>query len=91
MIPETVGGGGAGQEVEPAVPEIPHKTAPLGGRALLDPITTAVKLIEPPSVGLPEALRKTRGVATETVVEFEDEVAATELYRESPGNVNAAE
>ena len=79
MIPETTGPVAPGQEVAPAVPEIPHETAPLGGEALLEPITTAVKLIEPPRVGLPEALRKTRGIATETVVELEEEVAATEL------------
>ena len=91
MIPETTGPVAPGQEVTPAVPEIPQETVPLGGRALLDPITTALKLIEPPSVGLPDALRNTRGVATETTVELEDEVAATELYRESPGNVKAAE
>ena len=79
MIPETTGPVAPGQEVAPALPETPHETSPLGGSALLAPITTAVKLIEPPSVGLPEALRKTRGVARATVVELEDEVAATAL------------
>jgi len=91
MIPETMGPVAPGQEVATPDTEIPHKTAPLGGRALLDPITTAVKLIEPPRVGLPEALRKTSGVAWATLVELADGVATTELYRESPGNVNAAE
>lgn len=79
MIPETTGPVAPGQEVAPAVPVIPHETAPLGGSALLAPITTALKLIEPPRVGLPEALRKTSGVARATVVELEDEVAATGL------------
>ena len=79
MIPETTGPVALEQEVAPAVPEIPHETAPLGGSALLEPITTAVKLIEPPRVGLPDALRKTRGVPRATVVEVEDDIAATEL------------
>jgi hypothetical protein len=65
--------------------------APLGAWALLDPITTALKLIEPPKVGLPEALKNTRGVARATVVELEDTVGATALYKLSPGNVNVAE
>ena len=46
---------------------------------MLDPITAAVKLMDPPRVGLPDELRKTAGVARETVVEFADEVAVTEL------------
>ena len=42
-------------------------------------------------MGLPEELRKTSGVARATVVEPEDAVAATALYRLSPGKVKVAE
>jgi len=69
MIPEPEELVATGQEVAPAVPEIPHRTAPLGGRALLDPITTAVKRMEPPSDVLPEEFKNTRGFTAATVVE----------------------
>lgn len=69
MIPEVVEAGVVVQTVTPAVPEIPHVTAPLGACALLDPRTTAVNEIVPPKVGLPEELKKTRGGARATVVD----------------------
>lgn len=91
MIPELTGPVAPGQEVAPPVPDIPHVIAPLGACALLDPITTTVNAMDPPKVGLPEELRKTSGVARATVVEPEDAVAATALYKLSPGKVKVAE
>lgn len=91
MIPDLFGPVDPGQEVAPPVPDIPHVTAPLGAWALLDPITTTVNAMDPPNVGLPEELRKTSGIARATVVNPEEAVATTALYRLSPGKVKVAE
>ena len=54
------------------------------------PVTVAVKVIEPPRVGAPDATNATVGVALATAVLVVDAVAGTELYALSPGKVKLA-
>ena len=67
------------QLVAPAVPEKLKLITPLGARALALPVATAVKVIEPPRVGVPVEVRTRVGVAGATVVDVLEVTAATAL------------
>lgn len=67
------------QVVAPALPEKLKLITPLGASALALPVATAVKVIEPPRVGLPVEVRTSVGVASAIVVELDEVTAATAL------------
>ena len=73
-----------------AVPEIAKLITPAGAAALADPVTVAVKVTEPPRVGVEALVRTTVGVAAATVVEVVDATTPTALYPLSPGKVKVA-
>jgi hypothetical protein len=76
-IPFAVGPKLVVQVVAPPVPEIVQVADPDGAAALAEPVTVAVKVIDPPRVGVPEGVTAIDGVAAETTVEFVDNEAAT--------------
>ena len=78
-------------EVAPPVPEIVHVNVPVGAAAPVDPFTVAVKIADPPSVGVLEVVTITLGVALAITVAFVDVVVDTGLYDESPAKVKVAE
>jgi hypothetical protein len=66
-------------EVTEALPDTTKFVTPIGAAALIDPVTTAVKRTEPPSVGTADAVRTTVGVVVATVVVVVEAMAETEL------------
>ena len=67
------------QLVAPALPAKLKLITPLGARALALPVATAVKVIEPPRVGVPVEVRTSVGVARAIRVELLEVTAATAL------------
>lgn len=67
------------QVVAPAVPEKLKLITPLGASALALPVATAVKVIEPPRVGVPVVVRTRFGLASATLVEVDEVTAANAL------------
>lgn len=73
-----------------AVPEIAKLITPAGAAALALPVTVAVKVTEPPRVGVELLVRTTVGVAAATVVALVEATTPTALYPLSPGKVKVA-
>ena len=77
VIPEGTGPDVLAQVLAPPVPPIVHVTVPFGATAFAEPVTVAVKVTIPPSVGVPEGVTTTVGVAGATNVLVDDAVAVT--------------
>ena len=73
-----------------ALPEIANVITPAGAAAFALPVTVAVKVTEPPRVGVEVLVRTTVGVAAATTVEVVDATTPTALYPLSPGKVKVA-
>ena len=64
---------------------IVHVRFPVGATALLNPFTTAVIVVEPPSCGEAGfAVSEIVGIAGDTTVDVEEATAPDGLYEESP-------
>ena len=77
MIPDETGPDVLAHVLAPPVPPIVHVIVPFGATAFAEPVTTAVKVTIPPSVGVPEGVTTTVGVAGATKVLVDEDVAAT--------------
>jgi hypothetical protein len=60
-----------------AVPEIAKLIDPLGATPPVEPVTVAVKVSDPPKVGLEVEVMATLGLPVETVVAVDEITAAT--------------
>ena len=90
MIPEEFGPTVLEQTVAPPVPETVQDMTPAGATAPVTPVTVAVTVTVPPSVGVGEDVSAIVGAGAVTIVVVDEATGATALYALSPGNVNVA-